>query len=377
MLPLPQMSPVNADTPRQSSQLVCLPVFHAFAAQIALVLPLRLGITTYLLPRYNARDFSRIVNTLQITETAVVPPIVTSLLRLPEEEQRALKSLRYVLCAGAPITPTLQAVLCQHLSPDAVVAQVWGTTEVGWASMFNWNEKDLSGSVGRLQPGIELKLVNDGLPVDEDLIQGEAYIRSPSMFTHYLDNPSATATAFDSDGFYGTGDRAYMHEGKIFIEGRVKDTLKIKGWQVSPSEIEAVLLEHPMIVDAAVVGIPAIDEDGLETTLPRAYVVPNMVSPAILPGLPVMQPIPPGVPQPLTAQEVVDFAASKLIPYKKLTGGVIFIDKIPRNATGKILRRLLCQPDEPDSPAFRSDASIALSASDASGDIPPLEGSEG
>ena len=240
--------------------------------------------------------------------------------------------------------------------------------------MFNWNEKDLSGSVGRLQPGIELKLVNDGLPVDEDLIQGEAYIRSPSMFTHYLDNPLATATAFDSDGFYGTGDRAYMHEGKIFIEGRVKDTLKIKGWQVSPSEIEAVLLEHPMIVDAAVVGIPAIDEDGLETTLPRAYVVPNMVSPAILPGLPVMQPIPPGVPQPLTAQEVVDFAASKLIPYKKLTGGVIFIDKIPRNATGKILRRLLSQPDELDSPAFRSDASIALSASDASGDIPSLEG---
>ena len=357
------MSPVITDTFRQSSQLVCLPVFHAFAAQIALVLPLRLGITTYLLPRYNARDFSRIVKTFAITDTAVVPPIVTSLLRLPKEERHSLDSLRYVLCAGAPIAASLQAELYNVLSTDAVIAQVWGTTEVGWATMFNWNENDLSGSVGRLQPGVEMKLVNDGMAVDEDLVHGEAYIRSPSMFTRYLNNSAATNDAFDSAGFYRTGDRAYMQEGKVFIDGRVKDTMKVKGWQVSPNEIEAAVLEHPRIADAAVLGISTTDDDGLETTLPRAYVVlrqdagTGALDP-VFQGLASLSNTTASLP---TEQDVIDFAASKLVSYKKLTGGVIFVDTIPRNATGKILRRLLHDDAERESPAFRSTASVTMS----------------
>ncbi len=243
--------------------------------------------------------------------------------------------------------------------------------------MFNWSEKDLSGSVGRLQPGVELKLVNAGTAVDEDLVHGEAYIRTPSMFTHYLNNATATAAAFDSEGFYRTGDRAYLQEGKIFIDGRVKDTLKVKGWQVSPSEIEAVLLEHSGISDAAVIGIPTLDHDGLETILPRAYVVRATDMDAMEAGT-VLKEIP-GCLQTtsslLTEQEVIDFAASKLVSYKKLTGGVVFVDNIPRNATGKTLRRLLYRGAEAESPAFKSKSPVALSASDP-GDNHVLEGDD-
>lgn len=307
----------------------------------------------------------RIVKIFAITDTAVVPPIVTSLLRLPKEERHSLDSLRYILCAGAPIAASLQAELYDVLSPDAVVAQVWGTTEVGWATMFTWNEKDLSGSVGRPQPGVELRLISDGIAVDEEMIHGEAYIRSPSMFTHYLNDAAATAAALDTEGFYRTGDRAYIQDGKVFIDGRVKDTLKVKGWQVSPYEIEAVLLEHPRITDAAVIGIPTTDDDGLETTLPRAYVVlrTDASTPALDPdfqGLASLAQMPLSMP---SEQEVIDFAASKLVTYKKLTGGVVFVDNIPRNATGKILRRLLHSDAERESPAFRSSASVTMSAS--------------
>lgn len=325
--------------------------------------PLRSGITTYLLPRFHLQSFSKAVKSFAITDTAVVPPIVTSLLHLPNDELHLLESLRYILCAGAPISAPLQSQLYEILSPDAVIAQVWGMTELGWTTMFTWSEKDTSGSVGRLLPGVELKLIEDNASIHEDGESGEAYLRSPSTFTRYQYNSEATASSFDSDGFYRTGDRIYVRENKIFIVGRVKDTMKIKGWQVSPSEIESVLCEHPSIADAAVVGISACDDDGLISTLPRAYVVPHISTSKELHVH-------------LTEQEVIDFAASKLASYKKLTGGVAFVEAIPRNPTGKILHRLLSREGGPASPAMKSDSSVAISTSDFSDEL-ILDGSGG
>jgi 4-coumarate--CoA ligase len=317
------------------------------------------------MPKFNLQDFSRIVKTFAITDAAVVPPIITSLLCTPTDSQD-LHSLRYVLCAGAPTSPALQAQLYRILSPRAVVAQVWGTTELAWQSMFSWNEMDKSGSVGRLLSGVELKLVGEsGDSITQDLIHGEAYVRSPSMFVGYHNNPEATASAFDEDGFYRTGDRVYVDNNKVYIDGRVKDTMKINGWQVSPTEIEATLLQHPMIADAAVVGVDAVNDAGLDATLPRAYVVlhadtPPAGSHSALPLNPRLAPTPI-----LTEQEVIDYAASKFVSYKRLSGGVIFIDQIPRNPTGKILRRLLCDTLELGTPASRSDASVAMSPTDS------------
>ena len=139
------------------SQIVCLPVFHAFAAQIALVLPLRKGITTYFLRRFNLPEFADRVHQYSVTDTAVVPPIITALLKLDPTDCHLLETLRYVICAGAPMDAHVQAQLYDQLAPEAVVAQCWGTTETGWITLFSSHEKDTSGSVGRLLPNVQLK----------------------------------------------------------------------------------------------------------------------------------------------------------------------------------------------------------------------------
>lgn len=234
--------------------------------------------------------------------------------------------MRYILCAGAPITAALQSRLYALLRPDAVVAQVWGATELGWVTMFGPGEKDESGSVGRLLPGMELKLRDRRLVGDEYC--GEALIRSPAVFDGYLSNDDATAAAFDEEGFYKTGDLVYVEGNRVFVVGREKETMKVNGWQVSPSEIEHVLMEHPVINDAAVVGISDTSQAGLEVVRPRAYVVRSQND------LDADE-------AQLSEQQVKDFVAARLVAYKRLTGGVVFVDSIPRNPTGKIIRRML------------------------------------
>ena len=141
----------------QVSQLVFLPVFHAFAAQLALVLPLHRGIRTYFLRRFALKEFTDTVYRYSITDTTVVPPIVTTLRKLSPADKHLLRSLRYIICAGAPMNVPVQAKLYDQLAPEAVVAQCWGTTETGWISLFNTREKDNSGSVGKLLPNVRLK----------------------------------------------------------------------------------------------------------------------------------------------------------------------------------------------------------------------------
>ncbi len=148
-------------------------------------------------------------------------------------------------------------------------------------------------------------------------------MRGPTVIPGYLDNPIANQ-AFDSDGFYHTGDVGYCDpSSKLwYIVDRKKELIKVRAWQVAPSELEAVLLSHPQIVDAAVIGVQFSRDEG---QLPRAYVV--------------RRPGPDG--RHLNEEEVKRFMESRLAHYKRLDGGVKFVEAIPKNASGKILKRLL------------------------------------
>lgn len=195
--------------------------------------------------------------------------------------------------------------------------------------MFTPGEKDHSGSVGTLLPGIELKLINHGAGrLDTDAVIGEAFVRSPSVFTGYLDRPDASVAAFDCDGFCRTGDRVRVVGIMLHIDGRIKDIMKVNGWQVSPTEIENVLLEHPEVADVAVVGITSVNEQGLAITRPRAFVVKERSFD------------PQSKPQ-LSDKDLESIVAARLVSYKRISGGVVFVDYIPRNPTGKILRGML------------------------------------
>lgn len=155
---------------------------------------------------------------------------------------------------------------------------------------------------------------------------GELCVRGPVVIPGYYNNPKADE-AFDSDGFYHTGDIVYCDgQSKLwYIVDRKKELIKVRAFQVAPPELEAVLIGHPQIVDAAVIGVP--DGEGREDggQLPRAYVVKR-------PG---------NEGDRLTEDEVKRHLASKLTRIKRLEGGVVFVDAIPRNASGKILKRVL------------------------------------
>ncbi|KAK6380717.1 hypothetical protein LTS17_004917 [Exophiala oligosperma] len=323
----------------QPSQLICLPVFHAFAAPLALVLPLRLGMQTYFLPKFNLSDFLQAISKFDITDAPVVPPILGTLAHLSSVDIQHLQSLRYVICAGATLNPNVQEKLASRLHRDANVAQCWGTTEAGWHTLVPWNEKDTSGSIGWLMADVELKLVDcNGHNIRREEQIGEALIRSPTLFSGYIGDVSATVDSFDRQGFYRTGDFAFVRGGKLYYNGRRKEIMKVNGWQVSPTEVETVLLEHPQIVDAAVYGVQTENGQGISQTMLCAYVVRRPLESVSTEKSGLSdKPQDERAQNRVSGQDVKDLVASKLISYKHLKK-VTFVRKIPRSPTGKILR---------------------------------------
>jgi acyl-CoA synthetase (AMP-forming)/AMP-acid ligase II len=177
------------------------------------------------------------------------------------------------------------------------------------------------GAVGTAAPNTECKLIDLATGCELGPKQeGELWVRGPQVMKGYLNNPEATARTIDSDGWLHTGDIGYADEdGHFFIVDRVKELIKYKGFQVAPAELEAVLLSHPAIADAAV--IPCADEEAGE--VPKAFVVLKGEA---------------------SAEEIMDFVAERLAPHKKIRF-VEFISQIPKSASGKILRRVLVEKE--------------------------------
>lgn len=152
---------------------------------------------------------------------------------------------------------------------------------------------------------------------------GELYVKGPNVFLGYLNNHTGTSACLDEDGWFSTGDIGHVDQGgNFYITDRAKELIKYNGFQVAPAELEGVLLDHPNIMDAAVVGVYSKDH---VSELPRAYVV-------LAPGIGKTQ---------NEAQKIVLWLEKRVAPHKRLRGGVRFVDEIPRNPSGKILRRMI------------------------------------
>lgn len=176
---------------------------------------------------------------------------------------------------------------------------------------------DVSGSISPVLPNMEMRLVDDSFHDVQPGRPGELIVRGPFVTNGYFDNPSATAATFH-EGWFCTGDIAIDRGGKFYVVDRKKELIKYKGLQIAPAELENHLITHEDIMEAAVVGIPI--EGGSE--VPRAYVVLRRA----------------GV---LSGDDVKEFVKKSFAEYKQLRGGVRFVDELPKNAVGKILRREL------------------------------------
>ena len=307
-----------------------LPMFHAAVAPKLHTNTFRTGEKSYIMRRFDLELYLANIEKYGVTYLALVPPMAIAIIMSPLSRKYSLKSVRHVKSGAAPMGPDTQARMQSFLSPGATLTQVWGMTEmVCIVTQFLHQERDLTGSVGRLIPNIDMKLIDDN---GNDL--GEVYdtraemcLRGPSMVPGYHKNPTADAESFDADGFYHTGDIGYCDaKTKLwYIVDRKKELIKVRAFQVAPPELESILLDHPNIVDCAVIGVESRKPGEEPTELPRAYVVRR-------PGTDAHE---------LTEKMVQEYVKSKLAKYKWLEGGVRFVEVIPKSANGKILKRIL------------------------------------
>jgi 4-coumarate--CoA ligase len=288
-------------------------MFHVSNVPRAHTSPLRGGIKTYVMRRFELESWMRNIERFQIT-------VINS----PLNKKYSLASIRNSWVGAAPLAAEPQARYKALLRPDTPFNQVWGMSETSCiATMVHYPEHDLTGSVGRFLPNHDSKLVDDeGNDITDYDVAGELCVRGPLIVKGYFNNAEANRLAWDGDGYFHTGDVAVRKKqnGLWYIVDRKKELIKVRGFQVAPAELEGVLLSHDDISDAAVIGISAGGAGEQETELPRAYIVLKQGSD-------------------LKEAHVQAYMKQRLAGYKQLVGGVKLVEAIPKNASGKILKK--------------------------------------
>jgi 4-coumarate--CoA ligase len=188
-----------------------LPLFHAASNPVAVITPFRAGHATYVMRRFELETYLANIEKYSITELAIVPPIAIAIIMSPITKKYSLKSIRQAACGAAPLGKGPQARLRALLAEDAPFTQVWGMTETSCvASMFYYPEDDVTGSVGRMLPNLDVKLVDeDGKDITAYNVRGEICIRGPTITKGYFENPEANKRDWDEGGYFHTGDIAY------------------------------------------------------------------------------------------------------------------------------------------------------------------------
>ncbi|KAI8084129.1 uncharacterized protein B0P05DRAFT_536257 [Gilbertella persicaria] len=298
-----------------------LPFFHIFGLTLLIHVALYLGIPVYVMPRFDLVQFCETVQKQKITFTCLVPPIILLLAKHPIINQYDLSSLQLVICGAAPLGADLSQQVKKRL-PNLVIKQGYGLTETTPVAIAEPTDRVVPGSIGILVSSMTAKIVDeDGneVPTGE---RGELWLKGPNVMKGYINNPEATADCIDQDNYFHTGDVAIQDKnGHFFIVDRIKELIKYKGFQVPPAELEALLLNSPLVADCAVIGIYDHEQ---ATELPRGYIVLNA-------GVPATDE---------TAKTIMKFVADQVVYYKQLRS-VVFINEIPKSPSGKILRRLL------------------------------------
>ncbi|HMA26676.1 MAG: AMP-binding protein [Solirubrobacterales bacterium] len=295
-----------------------LPFFHIYGQTVVLNMGLAKGSTIVTVQRFDLEGLLRILEEHQVTWLHVAPPVVLAFATAPEIEDRDTSHLKMVISGAAPLDADL-AQRAEHRI-GARIRQGYGMTELSPVSHKSSLAKAAEippGSIGPLIPNTECRLVDPetGEDVGEGR-EGEIWIRGPQVMKGYLNNRQATDETLVGDGWLRTGDIGRVNsDGYFFIVDRLKELIKYKGYQVPPAELEAVLVSHPRVKDAGVIGVPM--DDGGEA--PKACVVCD---------------------DGLDPEELLAYVAERVAPYKRIRE-VEFVDEIPKSPSGKILRRLL------------------------------------
>ncbi|GAA5824263.1 hypothetical protein JCM11251_001586 [Rhodosporidiobolus azoricus] len=307
--------------------LAFLPFNHIYGLACILMTSIYHGAPLVSLPKYTLETVCAAVQRHRVTIFPLVPPVALHIARAPEVEQYDLSSLRLVSSGAAPLGPELQKELANRL-PGCIVYQGFGLTETTGTTHMGFSAP--AGSIGPLIPRMQARLVDP--ESGKDVARGEAgelWLAGPNVMLGYLNRPEANAETLVQDPQYPgttwlrTGDIGHVDkEDNFYISDRLKELIKVKGFQVPPAELEATLLECPYVADCAVIGVWHEDE---ATEYPRGYVVLSAE----------------GKKQSDAATAIHAWTKGKVAHYKQLKGGIKVVDLIPKSPSGKILRRVL------------------------------------
>ena len=298
--------------------LAVLPFFHIYGMQVLMNMLLAFGVRVVTMPRFDMVRALELVQEQRITRFFAVPPMVLGLAKHPAVDDFDLSSIKQIFSGAAPLGADLAAAAAARVGCEVV--QGYGMTELSPVSHCTPEGQFRPGTSGVTISNTEIRIVDAETGADAGVGErGELLVRGPQVMRGYLNNPEATAETLDSDGWLHTGDVAVIDdEDHVSIVDRIKELIKYKGWQVPPAELEAVLVTHPAVSDAAVIGIP--DEEAGE--LPKAFIT-----------------LAPGAEAP-TLEDLQDHVGEHLATYKQVRVLEV-LDAIPKSASGKILRREL------------------------------------
>ncbi|MBM3807078.1 MAG: 4-coumarate--CoA ligase family protein [Acidimicrobiia bacterium] len=294
-----------------------LPFFHIYGMVILVMHGLMRGSTIVTMPKFEFEPFLKVLQDWPIVTAHIVPPIVVGLGKHPAVDNYKFPHLRFLFSGAAPLGPELTDAVEKRL--NVKIRQGYGMTEASPATHYTVAGFERSGTAGRLMPSIEMRMISPETGKDVPSGEpGEVWVRGPNVMKGYLNNPEATARTVDADGWLHTGDIGIADDdGYLTVVDRLKELIKVKGFQVAPAELESLLLKHPQIADVAV--IPVADEHSGE--VPKAIVVKR---------------------DSLTAEDVIAYLKPKVAHYKCVKH-VAFVDAIPKSPSGKILRRVLVE----------------------------------
>ncbi len=294
-----------------------LPFFHIYGQTMFTNASLRAGATVVTMPRFDLELYLELTARYRATLGYVAPPIVLALAKSPAVEVHDLSSLRSIMSGAAPLDEELTREAAERIGCEVV--QGYGLTETSPVTHMTSIDVPLRpGSIGPLAAGTEARIVDLGTGTDvEPGEPGELLVRGPQVMKGYLGNEDATAAAF-VDGWLRTGDVARVDEdGWFWVVDRIKELIKVKGFQVPPAELEALLLTHPAVADACVIGIPDVESG----EVPKGFVV--------LRGE-------------VSLDELREHVAARVAPHKRIRELEV-VDAIPKSLSGKILRRVLAE----------------------------------
>jgi len=290
--------------------LAILPLYHTYGAIFFIFLSPFCHATTIVLPKFEPELWLKSIQKYRITKAHIVPPIALLIAKHPLIDKYDVSSISGWGCGAAPLGSDLVGLVEKRTNIPMLGG--YGMTETTCIISATIKGNLKRGTVGKLMPNMSAKLID-----------GELLVKGPNIMKGYLRNPPADKAIFTADGWMRTGDICRIDEdGDLFVVDRAKELIKFKGFQVPPADLEDILLRHPAVDDAAVVGVYNPDQ---ATEVPKAYIVPS----ASAKGMKNIE------------NEIAAWVAERVANYKRLRGGVCVIDVIPKNPSGKILRRLL------------------------------------